>query len=435
MSLKADNLVKKAAHATQMNITIAMLNILELNIFPTEYTTSEESDVQLKPKRSPSTWLVYTVKRASFKNITKYINQGADVNYQIKIGDTPLFLAVKENWASDKETVKAVNILLKAGADPNIGYPLAQAAMTGKSETFKALLEAGVNINTMHPHGSSPFLIAGSDGSCDIVKMAIEHKPKINLNPTVYFRHPYDANDYSLMMIYAAGEKYAFFNTNDKCLPYAIFEERKDMTLKNLCRRAIRAYTTSITNDNLFEMSSQLDIPKSLQSYLVFDLAVRMSIEDFYQTYLDVNEVHPDADDHCVENNTAYTEDSTNCSTDDSEYPDSVYSNDDGWLKYRKEKREKKEKETEEEKDDDKDEQEGKEEEKNEEADNEAHDEADDEPDDEAHNEADDEADDEVDDEADDEADDERDDKAHGEQQLNKFYRMYLLKIPISKNQ
>ena len=399
MSLKADNLVKKATHAAQMNITIIMLNILELNIFPTEYTTSEESDVQLKPKRSPSTWLVYTVKRACFENITKYINQGADVNYQIKIGETPLFLVGKEYRENDVPSAEAAKILLEAGADPKIGYTLAQTAATGKTQTFRAILEAGADINTTHPVEGSPFFIAGSHGEDDIVKMLIEHKPKINLNPRTYLRHPEDAFDYSLMVIYAAGEKHTFFNTNDKCLPYAIIEERKDMTLKNLCRRAIRSYATSITNDNLFEVSSQLDIPKSLQSYLVFDLTVTMSTQDFYQTYPNASKFHPDADEECVKNISKNTSDITEWTTDDSEYPDSLYSYDYGWIKYRKEKREKKQKEA-------NNEEEGvEEEEKEQDRKEEVDDDADDDEADEAY-------DDDADDEADDETDEEQQEKA-----------------------
>ena len=80
-----------------------------------------------------------------------------------------------------------------------------------------------------------------------------------------------------------------------RCLPYAIIEEHMDMTLKNICQRVIRAYTTSFTHDNLFEVSSKLDIPKTQQSYFVFDLTVTMSVADFYETYPNTSKYHLDA--------------------------------------------------------------------------------------------------------------------------------------------
>ena len=400
-----------------------MLNILTLSqhfnlymanhqTFPSaEYTTSEESDV---PPRSASTWLIYKAKRANYRDFAKYISEGADVNYQIRPGETALYLIAKNEEGKDEDACEAVKKLLQSGADITIGWLLSAAIMHYKRRTFKVLLEAGADVNVAHPNHGTPLFFAGSMGIDEIMKMVIERNPKINisnLKPTNYSLHPDDTLDYSLMFMFASGEKHRFFNTKDMHLPYAIIEEQRDMTLKNLCRRAIRAYATSVTHENLFEVSSKLELPKILQSYLVFDLRVTMTVENFYKIYPDANEVHPDADAECVSDiDNLWHLNYTDNTTDQSEYPDSVYSYDHMWIDYREKRRQVKRKkraeikkeETDEEEDDKEEDEDKEEQQKEEDKVNEGGDKTDD-----VENAANDEAENEADDEADDETDDE----------------------------
>ena len=274
--------------------------------------------------RHPSKSLIYTIKNAKFEKIPDFIRQGADVNHKMIKNETPLYLVANEIWRNDEDSCEAVKILLEAGANPKIGYPLPTACAQFKLETFKALLEGGADINTTHPSFGSVLFIAGSTDMPEFIKIALEHKAKINIShpiPRTYYSPPVavEGVEYQLMFMYAAGEKYPFLDSMDKHVPTTIFETRKDISLKNLCRKAIRTQAIKCTNENLFEVSTKLGLPKLMQNYLVFDLTVTMTIDEFYDTCIDT--FHPDAQGcQCDTSSRSYTE-----SDSDSDYPDSLY--------------------------------------------------------------------------------------------------------------
>jgi len=75
--------------------------------------------------------------------------------------------------------VRAVKVLLEAGADPNTrdnngNSPLHRAASSGSGETVKVLLEAGADPNAHGNDKSSPLHLAMSGGSGVVVKLLLE---------------------------------------------------------------------------------------------------------------------------------------------------------------------------------------------------------------------------------------------------------------------
>lgn len=94
-------------------------------------------------------------------------------------GETPLFKAVR---TYDENTFKA---LLEAGADVNLktesgDTPLAWAASSGNFDFVKALLAAGADVNMTDSSGKTPLMQAVSSGDEKIVKLLLEAGSDVN---------------------------------------------------------------------------------------------------------------------------------------------------------------------------------------------------------------------------------------------------------------
>ena len=106
------------------------------------------------------------------KCVEVLIENGANVNAQTILGTTSLMLSM------DPSKHEISSLLLKAGADPNLGTetvgPLEIAAGKGNAEDIKMLINFGAE-----PNGgdgkSSPIVAAAQDGRCEIVKLLLEN--------------------------------------------------------------------------------------------------------------------------------------------------------------------------------------------------------------------------------------------------------------------
>lgn len=100
------------------------------------------------------------------------------VNFQDKIGATPLYLACQENeYAVAKQ-------LLQAGADPNITIeggksPLHEAASNGSIRTCRILIEHGANVEQMSSSGS-PLHLAVSEKREKTASFLLEKGANVN---------------------------------------------------------------------------------------------------------------------------------------------------------------------------------------------------------------------------------------------------------------
>ena len=83
------------------------------------------------------------------------------------------------------------------------------------------------------------------------------------------------------MMMFAAGEYFPFHLYPDKDITKAIVQSRDDLSLKNLCRKAIRYYTImSGNNENLFEAANRVQLPRLLQNYIVYGMSLLDETDD-----------------------------------------------------------------------------------------------------------------------------------------------------------
>ena len=111
------------------------------------------------------------IRYGQVSSVAFLISHGADPNLRDPGGDTPLgwVIARSKNNVSQETQAAVVDLLLKAGANPNTdvsqysGYtPLMAAANSGNTLIVKQLLAHGVDVNTRNIKGLSPLNFASS---------------------------------------------------------------------------------------------------------------------------------------------------------------------------------------------------------------------------------------------------------------------------------
>lgn len=122
--------------------------------------------------------LMQAAERADFKTVQALLRQELDVNAQDKDGGTALLSAIsalpgyRKTIEKDEEVFvkiapssaakRTVQILLRAGADPNLiheeyGTPFMSACSEGDVEIVQQLLKAGAQVNLQDRVGESPL--------------------------------------------------------------------------------------------------------------------------------------------------------------------------------------------------------------------------------------------------------------------------------------
>ena len=128
------------------------------------------------------------------------------------------------------------------------------------------------------------LFIGGYQESYKIVKVALQYKAQINTSQIAENEcpdPPPKANSHAVMMMFVAGEYFPFHLYPDKDIAKAIVQSRDDLSLKNLCRRAIRYYTImSGNNENLFEAANRVQLPRLLQNYIVYGMSLFDETDD-----------------------------------------------------------------------------------------------------------------------------------------------------------
>ena len=209
------------------------------------------------------------------------IEHGAVVNGADKSDYTPL-AHVAGNWIeTEDECTKVSEVLLNAGADPNMGTPVVKAASERREELVQMLLNYGANINSVDEHLGTVLLMGGWKENHKIVKIALKYNAKINLGQDKakdlpnYIDWPDKAHiNKALMLMVAAGELFPFEVYDDEELPEIFLEVRDDLGLKNFCRKALRkSVIANGTHENMFDAGRILGLPPILQDYLVFGMS------------------------------------------------------------------------------------------------------------------------------------------------------------------
>ena len=216
------------------------------------------------------------------------IDHGANVNHITDDGQfcTPLHLIAKDLQVTGQEAERnIVKKLLDAGANPDLNSVICLAASNYKTQMVKSLLEAGADINITDPSYGTVLYIAAYTGNHKLAKLALQFKTKINIQekPDGNSVHPEEPDKFALMLTFAAGEQFPFFDFVDFHIPTEIHESREDISLGNLSRKAIRKFAAKDNGQNLFEISKMLPLPCILQNYIIFDMSLSETEEEFYK--------------------------------------------------------------------------------------------------------------------------------------------------------
>lgn len=172
------------------------------------------------------------------------------------------------------------------------------------------LLAWGADVNRSIEVLGTSLWIAAMRGDAVIVKLALQHNAKINIAPKLMYDFPEhktmklalkkmtetgeDAEhgqdeDFSskfgvapgvassALLLAASGEQVQgikYYST--KFAPTELKSMKQDLSLKNLCRKALRKHLVSVSRTNLFEQARLMEgqLPVELRQCMVFDQTI-----------------------------------------------------------------------------------------------------------------------------------------------------------------
>ena len=139
------------------------------------------SYVHIKSEQAQSELRV-SAATGNVPKLQELIATGVDVNGRLGTpGNSPLKRAISNGQ------VNAVDVLLRAGANPNDidsdgETPLIVAAYYGNAAIIKQLIEAGANVNAREPRNSSTALfVAAWKGHRDVVELLLSKGAEANI--------------------------------------------------------------------------------------------------------------------------------------------------------------------------------------------------------------------------------------------------------------
>ena len=272
------------------------------------------ADVNVKDKDG-KTALIFASERCELC-LDMLIQAGADVNAKDKSSNTALTFAVNKSHRS-------VEILLKAGADVNatdlFGVPLlSRLCQYGRTEYVKLLINARADVNREDPSGLNPMIHSVQSAHKSTVELLVgagsamstgydmNAGTSVNIRSIVspftrcvrlllcagakvkmkssgrrrYFLHPLNnrvnqANEAAKLML-AAGESDRF---GDRFAVLMLVPG--EINLKQLCREAIRKHLLDLDpQEHLFDRVPRLGLPRSLASYLLYNMSLDESDDD-----------------------------------------------------------------------------------------------------------------------------------------------------------
>jgi uncharacterized protein len=117
--------------------------------------------------------LITAVKQSDVRAVKSLLASKIDVNATDVDGSTAL------HWASQRDNLEIVNLLLVAGANPKISSrynitPLYLAAVNGSPAVIERLLKAGVDANSVAKDGETALMTASLTGKPDAVKVLLD---------------------------------------------------------------------------------------------------------------------------------------------------------------------------------------------------------------------------------------------------------------------
>ncbi|MBV9507092.1 MAG: ankyrin repeat domain-containing protein [Acidobacteriia bacterium] len=124
--------------------------------------------------QTPDSGLPEAARTQDHSAIRTLLGQKADVNAHSSDGSTALL------WVAHWNDVDTADLLLRAGADPNLANdfqitPLSEACVNGSAPLVRLLLKSGAHPNTAIATGETPLMTCAKTGNADAVRMLIEY--------------------------------------------------------------------------------------------------------------------------------------------------------------------------------------------------------------------------------------------------------------------
>ena len=228
------------------------------------------------------------------------IKAGADVNSKAQGGHTALNVAVWRN------NVQAVNKLTHAGANVNSvnlygRTALFHAARHGYHQCVKVLIEAGADVNLVDHSGETPLMATStgcSQGMHDTdritcIRLILHAGALVNIRnnnndcddhynghryaPYRLTERPNPVGLETALLLLAAGERGTPGDVTLAVLLGEVASVPGALSLKHLCREAIRGRLASLSPLNFFLQVPRLRLPWILSDYLLYGASLDQS--------------------------------------------------------------------------------------------------------------------------------------------------------------
>jgi hypothetical protein len=124
--------------------------------------------------------LIDAVRADDQAAVARITAEGADVNAREPDGSTALA------WAAMRSNVAVADLLLKAGANPNLTNelgigPLSLAMENDSEEIVKRLLDRGADPNLARESGETPLMTASRFGQVEVMRTLLDHGAAVNV--------------------------------------------------------------------------------------------------------------------------------------------------------------------------------------------------------------------------------------------------------------
>ena len=129
------------------------------------------------------TALHYACDKGHLEVAIALIRNGADINARRYFGDTVLMAACaarRGTHGAQRPDLDTARLILKAGADVNLGSPLFQAAYCNHIDVVRLLLEFRAEVDRRGRYGKTPLMAAASEGHDEVVRVLLDAGADVN---------------------------------------------------------------------------------------------------------------------------------------------------------------------------------------------------------------------------------------------------------------
>lgn len=174
---------------------------------------TEDNIIKSLDELNPNEMLYQSIKNSYIKGIEMAIAKGVDLNYENRIGSTPLFYAFHDRENNKNEIAE---FLIKNGADINYQNVLGDTVLMEEimleyEKTVEFLIKNGADLNIQNKKGETALIKAAMFGCEEVGEILITSGADVNIKDKKGHTALYYArkNNYSKKLISLLTEKSA----------------------------------------------------------------------------------------------------------------------------------------------------------------------------------------------------------------------------------